>query len=105
MSFLKDIGGSGLFGLGGMAAAGGPSGPAKALGHLIDANPVGISNIANTVGKVANGIASAGGATPGYDAPPATMPNLTNYLQLTDPRVLKALGASFNPRSNTVDFQ
>lgn len=108
MSFLRDIGGSGLLGLGGMAAAGGPNSAATGLGHLIGTEPSRVSSIANAVGKISNGLAEAGGATPGYDAP---APQLSNYMQMMDPRVLKAItdhfgtGASFNPHAMTVDYQ
>ena len=107
MSFLKDIGGSGLLGLGGMAAAG-PNSAATGLGHLIGTEPSRIASIADSIGKVSNGIATAGGATAGYDAP---APQLSNYMQMMDPRVLKAItdhfgaGASFNPHAMTVDYQ
>jgi hypothetical protein len=72
---------------------------------LLNVSPLGVSRFADSVGKIANGFADAGGAAQGYDGSAAPVPQVSNYMQLMDPRVLKALGASFNPRTNTVDFQ
>lgn len=81
MSFLKQQ----------PAAVGAPNSAATGLGHLFGADPSRISSIANSVGTAANGIADAGGATAGYQAP--QQPN--NYMQLLDPAVLHAIYAKF----------
>lgn len=82
MSFLKPLAQNGLFGLGGMAVAGSPG---HDNGGLFNANPAGIANF----GKAMNGIATAGGATPGYDA--STAPPIANHLQMLDPGIQAAL--------------
>jgi hypothetical protein len=82
MSFLKPQGG----------AAFGSNAAASGLGRLMDVDPSRISQIAQSIGGVANGFANAGGATPGYAAP-----EVNNHMQLLDPEVLRSIMAKFRP--------
>lgn len=92
MSFLKDIGKSGLFGLGGMAAAGGGG-----LKDLASSGLFGLGGMAlsggfghdtpgpsklDKIGGALNMVAQAGGAAPGYQAHPAAAP--VNHFQMMD---------------------
>lgn len=85
MSFLKPL-------AGGAASALQPNSAASGLGHLIGVDPSRISQIAQGVGTAADGIADAGGATPGYAAPQQPV---NNYMQMLDPNVLQAIYAKF----------
>jgi hypothetical protein len=91
MSFLKSLPITG-----GIGAALNPNKAAEGLGHLLNVSPLGISNFANTVGNVANGIANAGGAPAGYDGSAAP---INNHLQMLDPEVLRTIMAKFQPGS------
>jgi hypothetical protein len=82
MSFLKSLPITG-----GIGAAMHPTEAAQGLGHLLNISPAGIGMF----GKAMNGIASAGGATPGYQG--STQPN--NYMQNADPDSLQATLAKF----------
>jgi hypothetical protein len=88
--------------LNGMGAAGGASGAASGLGHLIGADPSRISSIANSIGTGMNGIAAAGGAAPGYAAPghsaapSAAAPD--NHMQLLDQDVIQQIIQQFAGR-------
>jgi hypothetical protein len=62
---------------------------ATGLGHLIDVDPARIASIAGDIGKAANPIAAAGGATPAYQAAPSAP--VQNHLQLLDPAVIRAI--------------
>jgi hypothetical protein len=65
-------------------SAAGASG--QPLGNLIGADPSRISSIANSIGTGMNGIAAAGGAAPGYNAPghaPGAHPLLRPLLRTT----------------------
>lgn len=61
------------------------------LGSSLGFNPGDVK----AFGTAMNGIASAGGATPGYASQQA--PDVNNHLQLLDPDVLKAIIAKFGP--------
>lgn len=74
-----------------LTPASGANGAATGLGRLLDVDPSRISRIAGGIGNVANGIANAGGAMPGYAAPQP----VNNYMQLLDPNVLRAIYAKF----------
>lgn len=87
MSFL-----SGLGGAAGAAAA--PTAAASGLGRIIGADPSRIGTIAGQIGRGMNGIAAAGGATPGYEAPAAAEPPV-NHMQLLDNAVLQRLVQQF----------
>lgn len=76
-------------------SAAGASGAANGLGRLIDVDPSRIDRIAGGIGKAANGIAAAGGATPGYVPQQAPQQPVNNYMQLLDPNVLRAIYAKF----------
>lgn len=90
MSFLS--GGAGA--LGGLGAAA-PTAGAMGLGKLLGADPSRIGQIAGGIGKAANGIATAGGATPGYDAPQLQPTGPDNHMQLLDNAVLQRLIQQF----------
>jgi hypothetical protein len=89
MGFLK-----GATQFGGIGAALNPSGAAQGLGHLLNISPLGVSRFADTVGKISNGIAGAGGASAGYDAPAAP----DNHMQLLDQDVIQQLVQQFGGR-------
>lgn len=61
------------------------------LGSSLGFNPGDV----RAFGTAMNGIASAGGAAPGYASQQA--PDVNNHLQLLDPAVLKAIIAKFAP--------
>jgi hypothetical protein len=67
---------------------------AAGLGHLLGADPSRVSSIADRIGQGMNGIAQAGGATPGYASPDQSV---NNHLQLLDPEVLRSIIAKFRP--------
>lgn len=102
---LDIAGSSGLFpGLslgkalfGGHHDAPAPSAAATGLGHVIGADPTRISSIASNIGQGMNGIAAAGGASPGYSAPEA--PSVDNHMQLLDPGTIQQLIQQFGGRS------
>lgn len=76
MSFLKSA-----------AGAGGVTG----LGASLGLNPTSLQ----TLGTAMNGIASVGGASPGYAGQQGD-PGLNNHLQMLDPEVLRAILAKFH---------
>lgn len=88
MSFLKANPFSGI------GAAMNPSGAAEGIGKLLNVSPFGVSRFADTVGKVANGFASAGGAEDGYDGQAAP----TNWLQNLNPGSLQEIERMFAGR-------
>lgn len=91
MSFLKPSMGAG-------GIANGPNGLASGLGHLIGVDPSQISSNVGKFGDAMNGIASVGGATPGYTAPQQPV---NNHLQLLDPATLQAIYAKFGGQPQT----
>lgn len=93
MSFLKANPFSGV------GAALNPNGAAQGVGHLLNVSPLGVSRFADTVGKVANGIAAGGGAAAGYDG--SAGPQIDNHLQMLDPAVLRSIIAQFRPAPTT----
>lgn len=88
MSFLKPMGGA----AGAMPQA---NAAATGLGHLFGADPSRISEIAGRIGKGMNAVATAGGATPGYQAEAAPV---DNHLQLLDPAMLQRIIQQFGGR-------
>lgn len=73
-------------------AAPAPNAAASGLGKLIGVDGAKISSIADSVGKGMNMIAQGGGARGGYVAPQQSpLPQVNNYMQLMDPKVLQAL--------------
>jgi hypothetical protein len=83
MSFLNGRGG---------ALADGGNAAASGLGHMLNTDPSRISQIAGQIGRGMNGIAAAGGATPGYAAPEAAP---ANHMQLLDDAVLQKIVQQF----------
>jgi hypothetical protein len=90
MSFLQGAGAGG-----GLAALAAPTGAATGLGKLLGADPSRIGDIAGGIGKVANGVASAGGATPAYADPGLQSMAPDNHMQLLDNAVLQRLISQF----------
>jgi hypothetical protein len=113
MSFLKPLAQSGLFGIGGMAAAGGGLKSLAPLGGLTgmalahdfghdspSGGSAGPSRL-DKVGAALNGIATQGGAEAGYHAAPTGAgqlqgaPEVNNHLQMLDPDTLDRLMQHF----------
>lgn len=84
-----------------LTPAAGASGAATGLGHLLGADPSRISSIASSIGTGMNGIAAAGGATPGYAGQQPAQPN--NFMQLSNPEWLRTIMAQMGgqPKMNT----
>lgn len=113
MSFLTSLmGGAGAAAGAGAAGALGAAAPAAAavnpmaggLAKLLGTDGANVTGIADKIGGGMNQIAAAGGAQPGYQAPPVggvqpgpMQPDPNNHLQLLDDDVLQGLIARFRP--------